>query len=365
MSSYFKKGKGWRYDFTHQGVRYTETWFKTKREAQRAEANKREELSKPPLIQTTKTDTAFLELVNLKLDHVKAYNSAFHYRDYIYMVKRWVKLWGRLNCNQITTEMIENFVLKRNRVSAHTANREIRSLRATFNFGIKRKLISNNPASDLDFLPVEKRLKYIPSFADIEKVVNLADPDTRDYLICICDTMGRMTEVNNLTWPDVDFEQKTVVLYTRKKKGGHLTPRKIPMTKRLYDVLCLRFSARDISKPWVFWHRYYDRKEKVWREGPYKDRKRVMTTLCKKAGVTYFRFHALRHAGASMMDNNNVPLGAIQSLLGHENRTTTEIYLHSLGSSEKDAIAVYERARKTFSHTNPHTDTEDNLSTLS
>lgn len=53
------------------------------------------------------------------------------------------------------------------------------------------------------------------------------------------------------------------------------------------------------------------------------------------------------------MDNNNVPLGAIQSILGHENRATTEIYLHNLGSSEKDAMAIYERARS-FSHTDSH-----------
>jgi integrase len=260
--------------------------------------------------------------------------------------------------------MIENFVLKRSKVSAHTANRELRSLRATFNFGKKRKIVCENPVDDLDFLPVEKRLKYIPSFTDIDKVINLADSDTQDYLICICDTMARMTEINQLTWRDVDLEQKVVVLYTRKKKGGNLTPRKIPMTKRLYEILQRRFSAREKSKPWVFWHRYYDRKEKIWREGPYKDRKRFMMTLCKKAGVKYFRFHALRHASASIMDNNNVPLGAIQSILGHENRTTTEIYLHNLGSSEKDAITVYESARKSFSHTNPHTDTEDNPSEL-
>lgn len=78
-----------------------------------------------------------------------------------------------------------------------------------------------------------------------------------------------------------------------------------------------------------------------------------MTTLCETAGVKYFRFHALRHSGASVLDNNNVPLGVIQNILGHENRTTTEIYLHNLGSSEKDAMAVYESARS-FSHTDSH-----------
>ena len=81
-----------------------------------------------------------------------------------------------------------------------------------------------------------------------------------------------------------------------------------------------------------------------------------MKTLCEKAGVQYFRFHPLRHSGASIMDGHNVPIGAIQRLLGHENRKTTEIYLHSIGEMERDAMVVFERAREK-SHTNPHTAT--------
>jgi hypothetical protein len=55
------------------------------------------------------------------------------------------------------------------------------------------------------------------------------------------------------------------------------------------------------------------------------------------------------------MDSNNVPIGAIQWILGHENRKSTEIYLHSIGDLEREAIAVFEYARKN-SHTNSHTD---------
>ena len=54
------------------------------------------------------------------------------------------------------------------------------------------------------------------------------------------------------------------------------------------------------------------------------------------------------------MDNNNVPIGTIQRILGHENRSTTEIYLHSIGQAEREAMSVYERARKK-SHTDSHT----------
>jgi integrase len=41
-----------------------------------------------------------------------------------------------------------------------------------------------------------------------------------------------------------------------------------------------------------------------------------------------------------MLDQANVPIGSIQRILGHENRTTTEIYLHSIGNSERDAVNV-------------------------
>ncbi len=55
------------------------------------------------------------------------------------------------------------------------------------------------------------------------------------------------------------------------------------------------------------------------------------------------------------MDNNNVPIGAIQRILGHENRKTTEIYLHSIAQAERDAMAVFERASRN-SHTESHTE---------
>ncbi len=354
MSVYLVKGKGWRYDFTRQGIRHTEAWFKTKKEADKVEAAKKEEIRNPPAILETKTDTGFLDLVNARLDHVKAYNSPSHYREYRYMARRWVSCWGKLDCKEITGPMLEKFILTRNKVSPYTANKEIRYLRATFNFGKKKKMIDYNPAADLDFLPVEKRIKYVPPLKDIEKVIQGADPGTQDYLNTICDTMARVSEINHLCWNDVSLEGRYVVLYTRKKKGGHLTPRKVSMTLRLFEILSRRHAERDPEKPWVFWHRYFDRKETVWKEAPYLDRKCIMRNLCKKADVPYFRYHALRHSGASIMDNNQVSIGDIQRILGHENRTTTEIYLHSLGNSEVEAVMTLERARLN-SHTESHT----------
>jgi hypothetical protein len=44
MSEYLVKGKGWRYDFTMKGTRYTNAWFQTKKDALQAEAKRKEAL---------------------------------------------------------------------------------------------------------------------------------------------------------------------------------------------------------------------------------------------------------------------------------------------------------------------------------
>ncbi len=354
MSVYSIKSKGWRYDFTLKGERYTQAWYKTKTKAKQAEAEKRKEVMEPQKGTQTPTDMGFLELVNRKLDDVETRNSYRYYCDFRYMARRWTKRWGELNCSQITREMIEQFVTKRKReVSARTANKEIRYLRSVFNFGKRKNWLDTSPVDGIDFFPVDKQVRYIPTPEDVEKIVLQAGsdkwlmtryPDTPDYLETLRDTLGRMSEINRLKWDDVSLEQKYLVLYTRKIDGG-LSPRKIPMTQRLYEILSLRYEQR--TKPWVFWNP---------RTGlPYKDRKGIMKRLCGKAEVPYFRFHSLRHSSASLMDNNNVPMGAIQRILGHRNRTTTEIYLHSLGEGEREAIETFEAVReKKVSHRSTH-----------
>ena len=215
-------------------------------------------------------------------------------------------------------------------------------------------MVDRNPFDGIGFFPMEKKVKTIPTSEDIDKVIAVADPDQQDYLWVIRETMGRMSEINRLEWKDVNFKEKYVFLYTRKKKGGHLTPRKIPMTTKLFEVLSSRYAERDLSKPWIFWHEYVSSKTGEKCCGPYKERKRFMKRLCDLAGVKYFRFHPIRHSGASLMESSNIPIGSIQRIFGHENRTTTEIYLHSIGDSEVQAIQTYENAGQK-SHTESHT----------
>jgi len=240
--------------------------------------------------------------------------------------------------------MIEKHVMERSKISNFVANKELQYLRALFNYGVKRKLIDRNPTEGIEFFPVEKRKKYVPSKDDVFKVIATADPDTQQYLWTILLTAGRVGEINGLVWEDIDFPRRAVTLWTRKRQRGNREPRHVPMVQMLYDILSYRYEMRNPELPWVFWHSYWSQKFGKHVQGPYGDRKKIMRTLCKEAKVKYFRYHALRHLTASILDNIGVPIGDIQRILGHQNRRTTEIYLHSIGESEREAMLKLEKS---------------------
>lgn len=312
----------------------------------------------------TPTDITFLTLVNKRLDYVKVHNSKNHYRDYRYHAIRWVNKWGELMCAEITRDMVQSHLAEKLKERSNkelkkemdkepkearcAANQDLRNLRATFNFGIKFDYITCNPTKGIDFFPINKKIKQLTPLEDIAKVIAVATPDTQDYLLTIQYTLARVGEINNLTWDDVilakEIKDSYIILKTRKKKGGDLTPRYVPMTDKVYEIMSRRYSRRDESIPWVFWHKYRRHKKDPLKVMPYQDRKVIMKNLCEKAGVKYIRFHALRHAGASFMEDNNYPIGAIQGLLGHQSRLTTEIYLHSAKKIGRQAMESYANA---------------------
>lgn len=356
MSVYCVKGKGWRYDFTQRGTRYTEAWFETKKEAKQAESKRKEEIISPTPILVTPTDMDFLELANKRLDWLTEYKTEMYGRAQINLFKKLVEKWGPLKCGEITTSMVQEFILERAKCSHKTANYYLRLIRALFNFGIRSKYIISDPTEDIDFLPVEKNLKYIPLESDIRKILFASDTERRDYLLTIIDTLARVNEINHLRWEDVDFDKKYVVLWTRKKRDSSLTPRKIAMTDRLYEILMRRFENRDESVKWVFWHRYWSKKQNQEVIGPYDYRGKLMKILCKRAEIKYFGYHAFRHFGASLMAKKQVPLPDIQLTLGHQKITTTGGYIQSLSEGQREAIRIFE------SHTQFLTQTENGAS---
>ncbi len=128
---------------------------------------------------------------------------------------------------------------------------------------------------------------------------------------------------------------------------GHLSPG--------FEEYCNKYvPSQTRPNHGFFWHTFTNAATGERISGPFKDRREIIRNLCNRAGIRHFCFHALRHAGASLMDSQNVSIGSIQRISGHKNRITTEIYLHSIGETEREAISAYERAIQKVSH-NSHT----------
>ena len=64
---------------------------------------------------------------------------------------------------------------------------------------------------------------------------------------------------------------------------------------------------------------------------PFQYRQKFMRSMCKRAQVKHFGFHAIRHLTASILYNTGYEVAVIQTILRHKNPSTTEGYLRTLG----------------------------------
>jgi len=69
----------------------------------------------------------------------------------------------------------------------------------------------------------------------------------------------------------------------------------------------------------------------------------ALNRIRKRAGLPNFGWHALRHAFASHLVMQGVPLKAVQELLGHTDIRLTMRSAHLAPSATRDAVAVLDR----------------------
>jgi integrase len=197
------------------------------------------------------------------------------------------------------------------------------ALRSVFEQAVNDGFLGRNPCRGVKFLPVTRFVKYVPPAADIEAVLAMALPLDKAYLTTIWQLGARVREVNNLTWEDVDFTRRQARLWTRKKSGGNLTPRLVDVNDRAFQALKFAQWHRTPGSPYVFPNP---------RTGkPYDYRDKFFDRLCRLAGVKEMGYHSLRHAKASELADRGESLPYIRDFLGHEDISTTSLYLQSIG----------------------------------
>jgi len=338
--------------FGQDGNRYSKS-FKTRKEAERFAESRQQEVragrADPP-------DTISLE--EFIAEHKKVMPgqiAPYSLYDQLRALRMFKEHVGASLCLQdIKPRQAESFVASRlaSGIKVASVNKDIRTLKRVFNLAIEPRgylLPHQNP-----FARIKQRkespkcVRYLKA-AEFTSIISAA-PDGwwRAFLLVAYTTAARLSEVLNLTWEDVDFEQNRIRI-ARKEAAGNLESwepkdhehRLLPAPAPAVQELALLQQSCAEGCPYVFLsgdrlRRIQDAK----KSGRWSGRQLVMNNLHrqfkairKKAGVAAVTFHDLRRTCITNWAKH-LPIHVVQQLAGHSDINTTRKYYLSVQADD-------------------------------
>ena len=326
-----KRGKKYYIDVYYKGTRIRECVGESKRLAERVCAKRKSELVENKFFDKRKVSkTKLSKLVELYLEYSRAYKKSYK-RD-LTSTRTLLKYMGDKQLSQITPLVIENYIKtrlnqtsyrKKVTVSPASVNRELACLRHMFTKAIEWGLINHNPAKKVKSLKEKnKRLRFL-SIEEIERLLDSCCVYLKPIVKMAIFSGMRKSEILNLKWKDVDFQNNLIAL--TDTKSGKM--REIPLNNTMREVLLS--VPRHLKSDYVFCNR--DAK-------PYRQLRASFRNALRRAGISNCTFHDLRHTFASHMVMNGVDINTLKEILGHSSITMTQRYAHLSPSYKKKAM---------------------------
>lgn len=222
----------------------------------------------------------------------------------------------------------------------HARARKVATLRAYFKFlQNKAKIIDYNPALELEAPKINKRNPIYLTLDESLKLLNSLDTTDKNYYRDYCiltlflNCGMRLSELCNIKINKIKGDTLTIIGKGNKERTVYLNEACLKAINNYMKV-------RDTSKC------KGDAKEFLLLSSRYQPiNKRTVELLVKKyiqkAGFDYNKYtpHKLRHTAATLMyKHGNVDIRSLQSILGHENISTTQIYTHVDDEILRDAV---------------------------
>ncbi|MBU2547829.1 MAG: tyrosine-type recombinase/integrase [Proteobacteria bacterium] len=338
----YREGKKWRGVVTYQGARH-QALLPTKREAAQWENRKRTELETKEKKQHAGMD--LMTFCTKYLDYCQRYTLKT-YDEKRTLCRRVIGAWGPETLVQdIMPDMVLEYLDGRAKSqSANAFNKDRKNLLSMWNWGQDILDLPNNPLTKIKKRPHDRETQYTPSTEDVLKVLAVADRTESVMLNCYLQTAARRSEIFRWTWvEDINFERREYRLGTRKTKDGSMEYEWFPMSDELYENLWWWWQNRPIKDtPFTF----VSVQPGPGYMRPYKERRRFLKGLCKRAGVRPFGFHALRRYVASVLaDTHKVSAKRIQRVLRHKSVTTTERYIHNINQDLAETLNLLSQSK--------------------
>ena len=234
-----------------------------------------------------------------------------------------------IHYNRVKEEDMQNYIkgLQERGKKASSISRCIASIRSFYQFVLKNKKVKLDPTANIQSPKIEKRTPNVLTAKEVELL--LKQPDTVDLkgvrdkamLEFAYATGMRVTEIISLDIDDVNLEESYVICKSGKKQ------RVIPL-----GSMSLKALREYIEEARGILIKSEDEKAlfvnvnggRLTRQGFWK----IIKFYKEQAHITKdITPHILRHSFATHLLQNGADLKAIQTMLGHSDISSTQVYM--------------------------------------
>ena len=255
-------------------------------------------------------------------------NTLQSYRRDLDKFKEYIENNGK-KYNKVQENDVEeylNYLTEQNKKPS-TVLRTIASIRSFYQYELKTKKVVEDPTENIKSPKVEKKIPSILTSEEVEllleqpKCVDLKGVRDKAMLEFAYATGMRVTEIISLNVEDVNIEQEAVICKTRNKN------RTIPLGKlalkavKEYIEQARNILVKSEKEKSLFVNLNGKR---LTRQGFWKIIKYYQEQAQIDKDITP---HTLRHSFATHLLQNGADLKAIQTMLGHSDISSTQVYM--------------------------------------
>ncbi len=284
--------------------------------------------------------TLFLEF--LQNDKKLSDNTLQSYKRDIMQYQNYVNL-NNINYLKVDEKKIKEYLqyLQEIGKKSSTVSRSLASIRSFYQFLVRTKIISQDPTESIQSPKIEKRIPSILTSKEIEllldqpKDVDLKGTRDKAMLEFAYATGMRVTEIISLNIEDVNLEEGYVLCkFGSKQRNIPLGSLSLKALKE-YIEESRPYLIRDESVNALFVN---INGKRLTRQGFWK----IVKYYKEQAHITKeITPHVLRHSFATHLLQNGADLKAIQTMLGHSDISSTQVYMQFQDEGIKN---VYRKA---------------------
>lgn len=228
----------------------------------------------------------------------------------------------------------------RDKIKKVTADNELRYLRTFYQYLIREELVTKNPTARVERIKCERVKKKAFTDIEVEKIRSMAKTNREKAIVEVLFSTGcRVTELVLMKISELDGNKITVHGKGSKDRTVYLNAKaelalKLYLQERKDDnpyIFCGSYSmsdsrgvaGRSVKKDW------YKNPECVTKD-THLDKgtiEQYVRKIGKRAGVENVHPHRFRRTCATMALRRGMSLEQVSKMLGHEELSTTQIYL--------------------------------------